>query len=60
MKDLQEKIEAVIAYLEKHYDPNFDYEVEHWDWGNADDSFSYGCDSGTNAEQGKLLGMLKE
>lgn len=43
-----EKIAKIREYVEKNYDPDFDYAIEHWDNGNYDDSYQYGHDSGFN------------
>ena len=49
---MTDKYEALISKLkevvEKYYDQEFDYDVEHWDWGNTDDSYSYGRECGMN------------
>jgi len=33
-----------MKQLAKRFDPDFDHEVEHWEWGNMDDSWQYGYD----------------
>lgn len=34
------------TYLESKIDLNFDFDVEHWNNGNFDDSFEYGTETG--------------
>jgi hypothetical protein len=43
---MREKIEKLKQELESKIDPNFDFEREHWDNGNFDDSYEYGVEVG--------------
>jgi len=52
-----ERIAKLKSILEKLYDPEFDFSIEHWENGNFDDSYSYGCDCG---EQWLVLKLIKE
>ena len=47
--------EELMKVLEFYYDPEFNYEVEHWDNGNYDDSFEYGVETGMNQLAEKLI-----
>jgi hypothetical protein len=39
---MKEKLEELIKEVESKINPEFDFEVEHWENGNFDDSYSYG------------------
>lgn len=52
-------IDRIQQLVDKHYDVNFDYEVEHWDWGNSDDSYYYGRESGMNSLAGIINKLIK-
>lgn len=36
----------IETFIEGKIDPDFDFEVEHWDNGNFDDSYQYGTEVG--------------
>jgi hypothetical protein len=36
----------IEAFVNGKIDPDFDFEVEHWDNGNFDDSYEYGTEVG--------------
>jgi hypothetical protein len=36
----------IEKFVEDKIDPDFDFEVEHWDNGNFDDSYEYGTEVG--------------
>lgn len=55
----QEQI-AAIKELLKEYDPDFDSELSHWEWGNCDDSFSYGAESGEQYILSKLNKIINK
>lgn len=43
---MKEKLEELIKEVESKIDLEFDFEVEHWENGNFDDSYSYGVETG--------------
>ena len=47
-----------IAVLLKGYKPDFNFEVEHWDNGNFDDSYEYGVEVGEQYVLETLSGIL--
>lgn len=53
MTNLEQKI---IELVSSKHEPDFDFDVEHWENGNFDDSWSYGVDCG---EQYILKGIKK-
>ncbi len=50
--DLVSKIESMV-------DEDFDYEVEHWENGNFDDSFEYGLETGEQYTAKDLIKFIK-
>ena len=52
-----ETIQQFKKFLESKIDLSFDFEQEHWENGNADDSYNYGVDVGT---QNTYTDCLKE
>lgn len=44
----ENKEKELQDYVINAYKQNFNYGKEHWDWGNYDDSFEYGFESGFN------------
>lgn len=50
--DLVNKIESMV-------DEDFDYEVEHWENGNFDDSFEYGLETGEQYAAKDLIKFIK-
>ena len=53
-------MKELIEYLESKIDLNFDFNVEHWDYGNFDDSYSYGVDVGEQYAFREILQKAKE
>ena len=39
-------MKELIKYLEGKINPDFDFDIEHWDNSNFDDSYNYGVDVG--------------
>lgn len=60
---MSEQSKEILARIKKcimtSYDPEFDFEVEHWENGNFDDSFDYGHDCGRQDALGELLGLVE-
>ncbi len=52
-------MKELIEFLEEQIDLDFDFEVEHWDNGNFDDSYEYGLESGEQYAYRELLKKLK-
>jgi hypothetical protein len=44
--ELEEQLKSIQAIVDKGHKPEFDFEVEYWDSGNQDDSYSYGREVG--------------
>ena len=44
--ELEEALKSIQAIVDKGHKPEFDFEVEYWDSGNHDDSYSYGREVG--------------
>lgn len=53
-------MEELEKYLEGMIDQDFDFEREHWDNGNYDDSFDYGVECGEEMAYREILDKLKE
>lgn len=49
------KIKDLIA---EDYKENFNYDKEHWTWGNFDDSYQYGFDSGEQSTLGAIKKII--
>ena len=43
---IEEKIQKFREFLEKKINDKFDFNVEHWNNGNFDDSYNYGTEVG--------------
>lgn len=57
---MKEKLEELIKEVESKINPEFDFEVEHWENGNFDDSYSYGVEVGEEYAYRELLVKLKK
>lgn len=57
---MKEKLEELIKEVESKIDLEFDFEVEHWENGNFDDSYSYGVDVGEEYAYRDILVTLKK
>lgn len=53
-------MEELIEYLESKINLEFDFEVEHWEWGNFDDSYGYGVEVGEEYAYRDILVKLKQ
>jgi hypothetical protein len=56
MKELEE----LKTYLESKIDLEFDFEVEHWENRNFDDSYQYGVEVGEEYTYRDLLVRVKK
>ena len=54
------KLEQAIEKIKSKINDEFDYEVEHWDNGNYDDSYEYGIETGQQLAYSEVLDMLKQ
>lgn len=45
-EEFRAELVEITKTVQDAHAPNFDYEEEHWENGNFDDSFEYGCSSG--------------
>lgn len=59
-KDFQSMYNDLVSEIEANYKEGFDYDVEHWEGGNYDDSYQYGFDSGQNDFAADLLDLIKQ
>ena len=57
---MKEKLEELIKEVESKIDLEFDFEVEHWENGNYDDSYSYGVETGEEYAYRNILATLKK
>ena len=57
---MKEELDKLIQEIESKIDLNFDFEVEHWENGNFDDSYSYGVDVGEEYAYREILVKLKK
>lgn len=55
---MREKLEKLREEIEAKVDPDFDFEVEHWDNGNFDDSYEYGVEVGEEYAYRDLLAKI--
>ncbi len=57
---MKEELEKLITAIEDKIDLDFDFEAEHWENGNFDDSYSYGVDTGEQQTYRDILEKLKQ
>lgn len=57
---MKEKLEILIREIELNIDSEFNFEIEHWDNGNFDDSFEYGVEVGEEYTYREIVSKLKE
>jgi hypothetical protein len=57
---MKEKLEELIKEVEAKINLEFDFEVEHWENGNYDDSYSYGVETGEEYAYRDILVALKK
>lgn len=57
---MTEKIEKLIQEIESKVNLDFNFEVEHWDNGNFDDSYAYGVEVGEQYAYREILVKLKK
>ena len=57
---LEEAVKGLLAEMEAKIDPEFDFEVEHWDNGNYDDSYKYGVEVGEEYSNREIVAKLKK
>jgi hypothetical protein len=58
LEKLREFKASVMDMVAKKYDKDFDFNVEHWENGNYDDSYSYGEKCGEQDVLGDLSELL--
>lgn len=58
MSKHEKVLNELEEYLKEVIDPDFDFDVEHWDNGNFDDSYTYGSDCGEQYAYREILGKL--
>lgn len=56
---MENKLEKIKEYVKKNIEEDFDFEVEHWDNGNYDDSYQYGVDSGVQYTLKDILEIIE-
>lgn len=57
---MEEAIKALLNEMESKIDPEFDFEFEHWDNGNYDDSYEYGVEVGEEYTYREIVAKLTE
>ena len=57
---MKEELDKLIAEVESKIDLDFNFQVEHWENGNFDDSYSYGVDVGEQYAYREMLVKLKK
>lgn len=57
---MQEELEGLLNEMESKIDPEFDFDLEHWDNGNFDDSYEYGVEVGEEYAYREIVAKLKE
>jgi len=55
---MDNKLEKAIKEIKSKIDADFDFEVEHWDNGNYDDSYAYGIETGEQLAYSHALDIL--
>jgi hypothetical protein len=58
IRELEEALKSIQSIVDKGYEPDFNFEYEHWDNGNYDDSCSYGVDTGMQYVYKEILNAL--
>ena len=53
-------MKELIKYLESKINFDFDFEIEHWDNGNFDDSYNYGVECGEEYAYREILVKAKQ
>jgi hypothetical protein len=56
---MKEKLEGLLNEMESKIDRDFDFEVEHWDNGNFDDSYEYGVEVGEEYAYREIVAKIK-
>lgn len=56
----ESQLEEIVNIGVGHFDPDFDYEVEHWNNGNFDDSYEYGVETGVQNISTMITDIAKE
>jgi hypothetical protein len=57
---MNSKLEKAIKEIKPKIDTDFDYDVEHWDNGNYDDSYAYGVETGEQLAYSHVLDILNQ
>ena len=60
MEDLKKDLEGLLNKLESKIDPQFNFEFEHWENGNYDDSYEYGVEVGEEYTYREIVALLTE
>lgn len=60
METLKKDLEELLNKLESKIDPQFNFDVEHWDGGNYDDSYEYGVEVGEEYTYREIVALLTE
>ena len=56
---MKEKLEGLLNEMESKIDPDFNFEVEHWENGNFDDSYEYGVEVGEEYTYREIVAKIK-
>lgn len=53
-------MKELIKFLESKIDPDFNFEMEHWENGNFDDSHEYGIECGEQYAYREILEKISD
>ena len=57
---MREELERLFNEMNSKVDPDFNFEFEHWDNGNFDDSYEYGVEVGEEYTYREIVDKIKE
>jgi hypothetical protein len=57
---MKEELEKLVSEIEEKIDPEFNPDLEYWENGNHDDSYSYGVETGEQSVYKNILEKLKQ
>jgi len=57
---IAEAVKALLNEMTAKVDPDFNFDYEHWDNGNYDDSYEYGIEVGEEYTYREIVGKLEE
>lgn len=57
---MKEELNELLNELLSKINPEFDFELEHWDNGNFDDSYEYGVEVGEEIAYREIVAKLEK